>query len=240
MRHSEIDTLKGVAVTLMIFYHYYYVSYLMGKSYDIDIPIIDLSGRVSHNIFIFMAGLNLYLSYKKNKDKKNYDKIKNGRELTLIILGLIISLFTYFIFPDRFVKFGILHFMAVGSILSSLFVGSKNRVKIGIVIFYLLNYFINNYHNQIYQVCRNNLFGCFILGANYKYSAIDHFALIPNMITLLSGIGFGQTFYQKDSNLISTTFEKVNFKLLNYLGRESLKIYMIHWVILYILLKNKI
>lgn len=234
-RYQEIDTIRGFSVILMVFYHYFYIKYLMNISNEIDVPLIDYCGKISHNIFIFLVGLNLFINYKKNKDKEDYKKKKITREINLFTLGLIITLITYLIFPDKFIRFGILHFISLSSVFSSLFLSSILKTSIGIVIFTALNYIIDNHLDKLFSICKDNIFGCFILGANFKYSSIDHFSFIPNFITILLGILFGQIFYKNDNN---NKFKNIKNKPLELIGKESLRIYMLHWVILYLIIKN--
>ena len=65
-------------------------------------------------------------------------KYKNNTQIS-IFFAICMSLFTYFVFGDKFVKFGILHFISLSSLLLFMFVDNENLIKMIILYF---SYFI--------------------------------------------------------------------------------------------------
>lgn len=147
MRYEIIDSVKGVAVVLMVFFHIFYMMNNMGfNKYDSSGLFLRNIAKISHLTFIVCAGINLYLSYKNNKDKQVKDKSKQKcmkmnkntgednlnkkkpntfygkkilRSLKLLFYGMIITVITKHVWGNKnSVKFGILHFMSVAIMLS--------------------------------------------------------------------------------------------------------------------------
>ena len=151
------------------------------------------------------------------------------RILKLAFFAICMSLFTYFVFGDKYVKFGILHFISLSSLLLFMFVDKEYIIKIiiGILsIFYIIKK-ANPYTSQ-------HLFPSpigFILGLNYNYRSIDHFPIIPWMILICIGIFIGNYIVKYETEPIIKRNEK--YSLLEETGKHSLEIYAVHWLILY-------
>ena len=72
----------------------------------------------------------------------------------------------------------------------------------------------------------------FISGFYSKWNAIDHFPLIPWLILICFGILVGDVFL-KYKPQIDKQYSKI-FTPLQEIGKKSLEIYMVHWIVLYI------
>jgi len=251
MRYPEIDLIKGIAVILMVIFHYFYVAYLMEKPIlDINSNMIHLLAVVAHNIFIFMVGVNMIVSYKKHKQKNKSEDEYIGKQfkraLLLFIFGMIMTFVTYYIFPAKYIQFGIFHFISLSIIVSLLFINNINYTGIGIILFSILNYLIVNHKSEFVEVCQNNKQICFILGIFNYYSSIDHFSFIPFFLTVLFGMGFGQLIYSKDGKRninikqLDRAYKKSPLlKSLGYVGKQSLNIYLVHFIVIYYLLAGR-
>lgn len=249
-RFPEIDIIKGIAVIMMVIFHYFYVANLMNKSiYQTDSGVLKLMADYSHNIFIFMVGINLVIGYYKNKKKNKTDEEYIGKQfkraLQLLIFGLIITFVTKIIFPTNYVRFGIFHFLSLAILCSLLFVNNIEYTLFGMIIFLILNYAIIVNRNNFIGVCSENNYLCFILGIFNYYGSIDHFAFIPHFMTLLSGMAVGHVVYKdgvRNINLSILDNVYKNSSLVQgvgYLGKQSLNIYLFHWVIIYYMLYMK-
>ena len=180
-RFYEIDFLKGISTILMIVFHFFYLSKFMNvKDYNIKLGILPIVASISHYTFILLSGMNFTIStHNKTQSEIYKKKIKQG--LFLIAIGFIISYLSYLEFGDSYVKFGILHFLGVSMIISSVLI--KQPLIMGIVSIILIatpiilkqfNYF------GLYNVCNSNPMLCFTTGImNVKYKSLDHFPLIP-------------------------------------------------------------
>lgn len=242
-RFYEIDSIKGIAVILMVIVHFFYLSTIMNvKKYNINGGLLRLLAVISHTLFIFIVGMNLSISYQKYKleDKDKYIKKQIKRGLFLLGIGMILSLLTYLAFGNKYIRFGILHFIGVSIILSTLIIHNKNLslyiASIIGVIYTIINN--SNLRNILINSCSKTPFLCFITGiANIKYTAIDHFPLIPYFGLICMGIFSGSLLYTDKKRLLFNQIEQYKNKKLNNIlgniGKNSLNIYISHLVILY-------
>ena len=83
MRKLEIDIFKNIALILMIIYHtFFMIDFMKIYHFNMNSGLLKIIASISHNTFITLAGVNLYLSYKNNK-KKNFLKNKIKEYLKL-------------------------------------------------------------------------------------------------------------------------------------------------------------
>ena len=76
-RYMELDIIKGIAVILMVIFHIFYLMNNMGfTTLDPNGNFLSTMAQISHYAFIIVAGMNIFLSYKKTNDKKKYKKNK--------------------------------------------------------------------------------------------------------------------------------------------------------------------
>ena len=126
-RYDEIDILKGIAVVCMVVFHLFYFPNQYGfKEFEYDTITLKTVAKIAQIIFITCVGINLVFAKKKNKDT-SYHLKRIGK---IAFYAVLMSLFTYYVFQEKFVKFGILHFVAVSSLLLIMFVDDTETKKI--------------------------------------------------------------------------------------------------------------
>jgi len=237
-RYDEIDMLKGIAVILMVIFHIFYFPNQYGfREIEYDTIPLKITARVAQIIFITCVGINLVFSYKSSEEKKEdtyeYTKKSIYRVLKLSFFALFMTLFTYFVFGEKYVKFGILHFIAFSSLVLFPFVNNM-KVIYGILSVLILIYSLLKYNPQLFSSVPPNL--AFISGFYFVYPAVDHFPLLPWMILICIGIIIGQYIVKNNPQLLSDK-SKGN-KILDFLritGKKSLEVYVIHWLIIYLI-----
>lgn len=114
-RFPLVDLHRGFAVILMIIYHSFYdLTMISALPYHFmfTTPMVALQ-RITMNSFIFCVGVSMALAHQREFRYKAFMK----RELQLLACAALVSLATYIAFPPNWVFFGILHFMALASIL---------------------------------------------------------------------------------------------------------------------------
>jgi uncharacterized membrane protein len=225
-RFVEIDVAKGMAVILMMFFHYFYLGKHMNIfSVDTSTGFLHASAKIAHTTFIIASGANLAIS-TANKSPKDYVPKKTKRGLFLVAVGLIISYLTNIEFGDLYVKFGILHFMGTATILSSFLMRVPLLVfatSFGILMLHCLLNFTSGFRDSFYNVCQKNPFLCFVTGImNLKYTSVDHFSLIPNLGYFLLGSTIAFTLYK--INVVQTELNEIN----NLENQEVLQNNMAH------------
>lgn len=233
-RIIELDILKGVAVILMVLFHFLMVAQLENKKIvNTRLPYIVMMAIISHTIFIYVVGINLHISYTKysDNDKITFYKKQLKRGFKLLIFGGFMTLMSYLLYPSMFVRFGIFHFLGISIILSFLFVQTKVRTTIGIVLFTLLAMVIKSYKYDLVMYCSQSKNVCFDLGVANFFNSLDHFPIIPYFLYILLGIKTGQYLY---SDLpYKTIIPSIQENIIAVIGRKSLEIYLIHWFVIY-------
>ena len=221
-RNLTIDNLRGFAFLLMVFQHIFYF-YDVSTNYTThyaNIDIVEISGSISRNLFILLAGYSVFMSYKKdnkqdNKQDKNFLDKRINRSLQISEHALLITIVTYLLYPDKFIKFGILNFLALGTLLVSFIASDKMLTFIALLASSYITYPISNTFLDI------------VTGSKIIGSTIDWFPLNKWLPVLLSGLVIGQNFDVKIPNL---EFNNI----LTDIGKNSLNLYTGHLIFLLI------
>ena len=120
-RVVEIDFLRGIAIICMVIFHWFYLLDIRtGSRYSHNVMIKGV-GDIARTLFIFLLGMSVSLSKQKSRDDNKYLRKQLRRVLCLFGCGFLLILVTMCIYPDRFVRFGILQYMGVALLLLALF-----------------------------------------------------------------------------------------------------------------------
>ena len=217
-RVEIIDNLRGVAFIFMIIQHIFYF-YDVSTYYETEYSkneLIQMSGTIARTLFIFLAGCSIVLNYKKNKE--NFIKNKFKRNIEILLHASIISIITYILYPEFYIRFGILHFIGVASILCSFIVPYPESYLFFIILFLIL------------QPPKINDFIDTITGASLKYNMMDWFPLFKWLPLFILGMYFME----------NTDIEKIQMsenKFLSFLSKNSLNLYTGHVVLFLFLFK---
>lgn len=230
-RFWEIDFLRGNAIILMILFHFIYdLNHFSVIYYKLWKGPFAYAASITASIFIILVGISLTISYNKRKKHFSLSTIRLQflkRGLKLFGLGLIITIISWIIIPERFVIFGILHCIGVCIMLSIPFIAyTRLNLIIGGVLIALGLYL------RLFTFGFSWLLPFGFLPA--KYFTIDYFPLLPWFGVVLVGIAFGNFFYPegkrrfhlKDKSTIGIS------QRICFIGRYSLPIYFIHQPIL--------
>ena len=243
-RYLEVDFVKGLAVISMVIFHFFYMGVQMNKvDYDTHNGILHLMARFAHLTFIFMVGVNLVITRLNNKDKsvKEYRKKHYKRVLKMAMIAIAITLITYYLFPEKYIKFGIIHFVCVGILLLLPFVDRPDIIVIISVIIGVINSL--NESGMLHPLYTYiNSFIAFIFGIyNYEWAAMDHFAIFKFLPVMAGGIYQGHRLYNRDGRKIKmmNAIDKIltDSNIIVKIGRNSLPIYIVHFVLIYIYYK---
>ena len=217
-----LDNLRGFAFILMIIHHLFFFYNIKNEYYEnIFIKII---GCISRYLFIFLVGYSLVNSYENNKKNFLYKRIKKSIEI--LIHAVIITLITYYYYPDMYVRFGILHFIGLITLLFAFIVPYNNLYYIMFIIFILLQYIkLSNINNVIDT----------ILG-NINYNTMDYFPIIKWVPIVLIGMICKDQNYNLEYLVNIDIFNNNN--ILTWLGQNSLNFYTIHMIILILIYNN--
>ena len=230
-RFIEIDMLRGLAITLMVFGHILWDLDYFGLA-PMNNSFYSLLQDTVPPLFFLLLGMGLIISKKKienreiNDDKK-YFKGLFGRGLKIIGLGLAITIGTLLFMPDRPVLFGVLHCIGFCLILSAPFLKYRNYN----LLFAMLFIFTGSLIAQ-YPVANPTIFHLAIgfHQANIWKYTIDYFPLLPWLGISLLGMVIGDWFYcgDKRSFRLPDLSKYRPAKIFSWVGKHSLGIYLLH------------
>jgi uncharacterized membrane protein len=214
-RNFSLDLARTFAIVLMVIFHFIYDLKFFGWV-NWDIP--DGEGWkqfrwIIITLFFLCLGLSLTLAHKRGFRAKKFvtrvAQISGG--------AFIISLTSYFAIPENWIFFGVLHFLALASLICIFFINMPKLsflIGIGFIVlgiselvhprwpFYLLVEGLPNYTN-------------------------DYVALVPWLGMVFFGISLAHTqWFQKDP--LSTYNRLASNQVLIWPGQHSLSIYLLH------------
>lgn len=118
-RRDSIDVLRGSAIAMMFVYHFCYdLSYYGLARFD----FYHTQGWVYFRIvivssFLLVVGISLHLATRRGLNRQHYLR----RLSWLLGYAALVSISSYLLFSERWIFFGILHFITVASIVGLLF-----------------------------------------------------------------------------------------------------------------------
>ncbi len=218
MRIWEIDFLRGLAVLLMILFHFIVDLHdFFSVSLDYQGGFFFLIGKLSACLFIFIAGISTRFSR---------NPFRHG--LRVLFWGFTITGVTYLYEPTTYIRFGILHLL--GS--SLLFASFLRRYQawqqsiLGVFILLIGNFWPGN------RWLRQS----WLLPLGYppaNFATLDYYPLFPWFGLFLLGMAGGIWFYPTRRSLFAQSPPDTP---LHFLGRHALAVYLLHQPFLLLLL----
>lgn len=237
-RFWEIDFLRGLAILMMIAYHFIFdLSFFGIYTFYNYSEMSWFYPRLIASIFIFLVGVSLYLSYTRAEISDIYTKewdfffkyLKRG--LWIFSLGLIVTLATWIFIRADFIIFGILHFVGLAIILQYPFLKYSKRYKylnlIAGLIFIIIGVYLVSF--------TFDFTGLLWLGfIPQSFNTVDYFPLLPWLGVVSFGIFVGSILYRNYQRRfkLPDLSGYLPIRTFTYLGRHSLIIYFIHQPIL--------
>ncbi|MGJ8679063.1 heparan-alpha-glucosaminide N-acetyltransferase [Paraglaciecola sp.] len=217
-RVFEVDVLRGAAIVLMIMFHFGYDLTAFGwtnfkTSIEIEWRIFRV---VIVTAFLLAVGMSSYLSYYQNICLKKLTKSVTK----LLSVAVLISASSYFLYPNSWIYFGIIHFITLALLLSVIFVNTPNlSLIVGLSILFTW-----------YQgwLSLTPLWTWSVAHLGIPQQTVDLTRFFPWFSVVLFGI------FLMHNNLFGIKLPKNRFnnKMAN-LGKRSLVIYLIHQPILF-------
>jgi uncharacterized membrane protein len=226
-RIDLIDQLRGIALLAMAVYHF---TWDLGFFGYIDPETAATGGwrifaRLIAGSFLFLAGFSLVLGHARGFRARPY-LIRLGK---IGAAALVISIATYFAFPQTFIFFGILHAMAAASLVGLVFLRLPTVVLLlaavlaAIAPLYLRAELFD--HPALWWIG---------LSATIPKSN-DYVPLLPWIAPFLIGMVASRVFLSSrlPPRLVADPSAQSRWKsLLATAGRHSLAIYLIHQPVL--------
>jgi len=220
-RITEVDALRGIAIAMMAVYHIIFdIWFLDLAQFDLfSLPLVIFQRSIGI-LFLLLVGVSLTLSESRNKGYTHH--LRRGLTLGAVALGITLSTWIY---PhERFITFGIIHFIALATVLAPFFfrLGRLN-VLLGLII--IAAGFI------VTEIETGSPFLFWLGITTPEYTALDYYPLLPWFGIVLIGAYAGQTLYPFGISRIRMP-KSVVADALCWVGRNSLSIYIVHQPVL--------
>lgn len=224
-RLQSLDMARGIAITLMVTFHFFYnLEYFQVVEINIkEDPFWTSLRNLIVSMFIFIAGISLYLSSIK---RRNYI-IHLKKQKWLCICAVLVSAATYPMFPESWIYFGVLHFILAARIIGFAFTGLYfTNLVLGILILWMGI----SLENEIFDSRWFNWIGF----TTFKPVTEDYVPLFPWLGVFLLGVFTGKHFLGRGKipNLLQRSYPGRPAGYLALAGQKSLLIYMVHQPIL--------
>ena len=214
----EIDFFRGLLILFMILMHLMFdLQYYYNINVNYEGGILYLTRILFAPFFIIISGIST--SFSRNS-------FRRGLIVFLIAMGL--TLVTYFVNSEEFIVFGILHFMGIWMMISPIFKRLSTFWIFALCgVFVVISLIIPNV-----EVTHNYLF---MLGFhNSNFASLDYYPLLEYGWAFLLGMGLSRILYKEKKSIFPFTIKS---RVVNFIGRNSLYIYIVHQPIILLLLK---
>ena len=222
-----VDVMRGVAIALMVVFHFCFdLAHFGYADFDFYNDAFWLNFRTFIlSFFLFLVGVSLVLSARKGINVRRFME----RLLRIVGAALLVSVATWWQFGDRVVFFGVLHFIALASVLALVFVHRPvTALVVGVALLVIGNAWQLPWFDQT---------GWRWIGLmTHKPATEDYVPLLPWFGVVLAGI------YAGDMLLRTRRLERLNdtvpagsasVRFLAFSGRHSLLIYLLHQPLLF-------
>lgn len=220
-RFAFLDAARGFAVWVMIIYHFCYdLVFFKLAPFNLTQDMFWLSFRAMIvSLFLTIVGISLYFALQLKKDWSAYYR-------RLMILGFaaaLVSIGSYWLFGQRFIYFGILHFILIASILALPFL-KFNYLNLGLgLILIVLGFAVQHpFFNQPHLHWLGMM--------TFKPPTEDFVPIVPWFGLVLIGLFLAKQL--PISKLSTWKNDHWLKKTLIFSGQYSLIIYLIHQPIL--------
>ena len=221
-RVTGVDVLRGAAVCAMIAYHFSFDLNWFGvlhADFNHDTLWLSLRAMIVSS-FMLLVGISLVLA-----NQAGLTNARRWRRIAVIALcALLVTAGSYAVFPRTFITFGILHSIAVASILAwplvrypfASLLGGMAIVAIGLQV-----------RLPLFDAPWLNWIGLM----THKPATEDYVPLLPWFGVVLIGIAIGAWLSAKAFQPLRPV-ARIAPAWLTWLGRHSLIVYMVHQPVL--------
>jgi len=175
---------------------------------------------VNASVFMLLAAISLTISYSRAKKISGF----RLRGLQIFGWGMVITLLTWLIAPDEYVRFGILHFFGIAFILAPFFLRFR---------------YINLIVGAALMAIGILLWGIYfdfpwlLWLMPYSFATLDYWPLVPWFGLFLVGMFAGKMLYPQGNRRFNIPdFSHPVASALTFPGRHPLVMYIAHWPIL--------
>lgn len=214
-----VDSLRGMAILAMVIFHILFdFSYSGLTAINTETGLPHLLARFSQITFLTLVGFSLYLSFRKCKKYILFLKKQIRRSTFILLCALLITITTYFLYPEVYIRFGVLHFIGLAIIIGSLIMPVKSLVFLSI----FLSPFAHFYFSSL---STNNPFLLPFGAYSETFASLDYFPFFLWFPLVCIGMLIAELL---DKKSLMGKFNLLSYSPLSYIGKRSLLIYLIH------------
>jgi uncharacterized membrane protein len=240
-RYVEIDTVRGVAILMMILFHSLFdLSFLHVYPVNVVTGFWRYFAYSTASLFLFIAGISLTISHAREEERLAGDPERRfriwekylKRGAGIFTCGLLVTFATWLYLREGFVIFGILHLIGVSVILAPLFFRFRQlNLLIGAICIVT--------GAILAEVGVAGPLWLLWLGIHpASFTSVDYTPLIPWFGIVLMGMGTGEELYPKGKRSFAVPHLPAFITTpLAFLGRHSLVIYLLHQPVILLLLQ---
>jgi uncharacterized membrane protein len=238
-RFAELDLVRGLAVLMMVLYHFLFdITFFGIYPVDVTTGFWKIFAMVTASLFLLLVGISFTISASKAEatmERRNFFMKYLKRGVSILLIAALITVVTWWYLGEGYIIFGILHLIGFSIIIAPFFFRRKLVSLYGGIFVIIVGILL--------QAVR----GPFILLPLGIYPAafysVDYTPIFPWFGIVLIGIYLGGLLYPGGKRGY-TVPERFNYsqlpavpgKVLAFLGRHSLVIYILHQPVIILLL----
>jgi uncharacterized membrane protein len=221
-RHGSVDALRGLAVVAMIVFHAIWTGSHFGflPADALDGAAGRWSARIITAVFLFVTGLSLVLAHESGLDRRRFFR----RVLIIGFAAVFVSVATFYALPASPIYFGVLHCIAVSSLLALLFLRLRLWVVLLVAVLLFAALEVRNWNLVLDPA--------FLwLGLSREVPVMaDYVPLVPWFALVLIGIAAARVAVLRPWLLFPVP---KSVSPLQVVGRYALPIYLLHQPLLF-------
>ncbi|WP_011578600.1 MULTISPECIES: heparan-alpha-glucosaminide N-acetyltransferase [Chelativorans] len=229
MAHGQrvvaIDVARGLAIAGVVLFHIVWDLEFTGIINGVARhPVWLAFGRSLAGTFMFLVGVSLVLAHRETIHVRAFTR----RLFSITAYAMVITLVTWFVFPESFIFFGILHAIAAATLLGALFLRASPLVCLGAATIVLMLPFVAD------APAFNTRWLAWIGFAERPPPSNDFVPIFPWVGVTLLGMASAKLFaYRREQgSLGDQPMQGWLARILVWMGNRSLPIYLVHQPIL--------
>ncbi len=217
-RLALVDGLRGFALCLMLVYHFAFdlVWFHVIRADFNDDPFWLTFRGIIVTLFLALVGVSLVLARRAHQAPRAFW----GRVALIAACAVLVSGASYLTFPQTFITFGILHCIALSSVLARPLVDTPRLALFAGIALIAGGNFV---HLPLFDKPWLNWVGMM----THKPLTEDYVPLLPWLGVVLVGVAVGHWLLARERNAI-TAANRATPAWLTWLGRHSLLVYLVH------------